>query len=89
MYPNLISSRATIKPLEEERWRFRFDKTVGQLKHDPRQDTLTVTVDGKTQVFHRQPDTGQPEGDLADHPTLETEGQRTHVITVSAAPRRG
>ncbi len=56
----------TIKPQEEEKWRFRFDQTVGQLKHDPWEDTLTVTVDGKTQVFHRKPDTGQQERDLAD-----------------------
>jgi hypothetical protein len=43
----------TIKPKEEDKWFFRFDKTVGELKHDPWKDTLTVTVDGKTQVFHR------------------------------------
>jgi NPCBM/NEW2 domain len=56
----------TIKPQEEEIWRYHFDKTVGQLKHDPREDTLTVTVDGKTQVFHRKPAGGQQEPDLAD-----------------------
>ncbi len=56
----------TIRPLEEENWRFRFDQNVGQLKHDPQEDKLTVTLDGKTQVFHRKPDTGQQERDLAD-----------------------
>jgi NPCBM/NEW2 domain len=56
----------TIKPEEEEIWRFRFDKTVGQLTHNPRQDALTVMVDGKTQVFQRKPDAGQQEGDLAN-----------------------
>jgi hypothetical protein len=56
----------TIKPHEEEKWRYHFDKTVGQLKHDPREDTLTVTVDGNTQVFHRKPAGGQQEPDLAD-----------------------
>ncbi len=56
----------TIKPDEAEKWRYHFDKTVGQLKHDPREDTLTVTFDGNTQVFHRKPAGGPPEADLAD-----------------------
>lgn len=45
----------TIKPKEDgdPRWQFSFDKTVGELKHDPWKDALTVTVEGKTQVFHR------------------------------------